>query len=61
MLSVQIRPRAPILSKTMTEKSNTESHIYESYTREWYENVVKKDPELLKWFNETVMTPEYYE
>ena len=45
----------------MTEKPNTEPCIYESYTREWYENVVKKDPELLKWFNETVMAPEYYD
>lgn len=33
----------------------------ESYTKEWYEKIVKKDPELLKWFNENVMNPEFYD
>ena len=41
--------------------NNTETSTYVSYSPEWYENVVKKDSELLKWYNETVMTPEFYD
>lgn len=40
------------------EKNET---LYKSYTKEWYEEIVKKDPELLKWFNENVMIAEYYD
>ena len=42
-----------------SEESGVANTTYESYTVEWYENVVKKNPEYLKWFNETVMTPDY--
>lgn len=43
------------------EKSGVANTTYEPYTVEWYENVIKKDPELLKWYNETVMAEEYYD
>jgi hypothetical protein len=46
----------------MADEANTVTDpVYQSYTKEWYENVVLKDPELLKWFNETVMAAEYYD
>lgn len=45
----------------MNNKMTDTKDMPESYTKEWYEKVIKKDPELLKWFHETVMIPEYYD